>query len=141
MARALVHRGPDDEGFHFDGALGLGFRRLSIIDLEHGHQPMSDADERVWVVFNGEIYNFPEIRGELEGRGHRFRTSSDTEVIVHGYKEWGLEVLDHLNGMFGLAIWDVDVRRLVLARDAFGIKPAPSGPPTRTRTSRSTRSR
>ena len=99
--------GPDDEGYFVAGPLGLGFRRLSIIDLAGGHQPMSDAEETVWVVFNGEIYNFKELRAELERRGHRFRTDSDTEVIVHGYKEWGTEVFDRLNGMFGLAIWDV----------------------------------
>src|SRR5262245_23112723 len=99
MTDAIVHRGPDDEGFHFDGDLGLGFRRLSIIDLGGGHQPMSDSEESVWVVFNGEIYNYPELRKELEGYGHRFRTQSDTEVIVHGYKQWGTEVFNHLNGM------------------------------------------
>ncbi len=122
MTRTLVHRGPDDEGYHVDGPLGLGFRRLSIIDLAGGHQPMSDREESVWVVFNGEIYNFHELKQELEGYGHVFRTNSDTEVIVHGYKRWGEEVLDRLNGMFGLAIWDQRRRRLVLARDAFGIK-------------------
>jgi asparagine synthase (glutamine-hydrolysing) len=122
MASSIAHRGPDDEGFHFEGPLGLGFRRLSIIDLAGGHQPMSDREESVWVVFNGEIYNFPELKAELEGYGHRFQTQSDTEVIVHGYKQWGLEVFNHLNGMFGLAIWDVKRKRLVLARDAFGIK-------------------
>ena len=122
MARSIAHRGPDDEGYFFAGPLGLGFRRLSIIDLSGGHQPMSDAEETVWVVFNGEIYNFKELRAELEGRGHRFRTNSDTEVIVHGYKEWGTEVLKRLNGMFGLAIWDVARQRLVVARDAMGIK-------------------
>jgi len=122
MTRTLVHRGPDDEGYHISGPLGFGFRRLSIIDLAGGHQPMSDQEESVWVVFNGEIYNFRELREELEGYGHVFRTKSDTEVIVHGYKRWGDDVLNRLNGMFGLAIWDVHERRLVLARDAFGIK-------------------
>lgn len=123
MTRTLVHRGPDDEGFYVNGPLGLGFRRLSIIDLGGGHQPMSDREESVWVVFNGEIYNFREVRSELERYGHVFRTNSDTEVIVHGYKQWGDEALNRLNGMFGLAIWDARQRRLVLARDAFGIKP------------------
>ena len=123
MAGAITHRGPDDEGYLVSGELGLGFRRLSIIDLAGGHQPMSDADERVWVVFNGEIYNFREVRAELEGCGHRFRTRSDTEVIVHGYKQWGTGVFARLNGMFGLALWDAACRRLVLARDAMGIKP------------------
>lgn len=122
MAQSISHRGPDDEGFHYSGSLGLGFRRLSIIDLAGGHQPMSDAEQNVWVAFNGEIYNFPELRRELEGLGHRFRTRSDTEVIVHGYKQWGTDVLNHLNGMFGLAIWDERERRLVLARDPAGIK-------------------
>jgi asparagine synthase (glutamine-hydrolysing) len=122
MARSISHRGPDDEGFFLSGSLGLGFRRLSIIDLSGGHQPMSDQAESVWVVFNGEIYNFPELRRELERFGHVFRTNSDTEVIIHGYKQWGDEVLNHLNGMFGLAIWDVRRKRLVVARDAFGIK-------------------
>jgi asparagine synthase (glutamine-hydrolysing) len=123
MARSIVHRGPDDEGYYVNGQLGLGFRRLSIIDLEGGHQPMSDADETVRVVFNGEIYNFPELRRELESFGHVFRTRSDTEVIVLGYKQWGDEILNRLNGMFGLAIWDERKRRLIIARDPFGIKP------------------
>src|SRR5437762_9765040 len=122
MARSIAHRGPDDEGYYVSGPLGLGFRRLSIIDLAGGHQPMSDAEETVWVIFNGEIYNFRELRHELESRGHRFRTSSDTEAVVHGYKEWGTGVFDRLNGMFGVAIWDVPRQRLVLARDAMGIK-------------------
>ena len=122
MARALVHRGPDDEGYHLSGAIGLGFRRLSIIDLEGGHQPMSDQQKSVWVAFNGEIYNFHELRRELEGFGHEFRTRSDTEVIIHGYKQWGFDVLNRLNGMFGLAIWDENRKRLVLARDSAGIK-------------------
>jgi asparagine synthase (glutamine-hydrolysing) len=122
MTGTIRHRGPDDDGYLFSGSLGLGFRRLSIIDLAGGHQPMADAEETVWVIFNGEIYNFRELRSELESRGHRFRTSSDTEAIVHGYKEWGTGVFDRLNGMFGVAIWDVRNRRLVLARDAMGIK-------------------
>ena len=122
MADSIAHRGPDDEGYLIAGPLGLGFRRLSIIDLAGGHQPMSDAEKSVWVVFNGEIYNFKELRAELEQRGHRFQTRSDTEVIVHGYKEWGTGVFGRLNGMFGLAIWDVKRERLVVARDAMGIK-------------------
>jgi asparagine synthase (glutamine-hydrolysing) len=123
MARSIVHRGPDDEGYYVSGPLGLGFRRLSIIDIEGGHQPMSDATGSIRVVFNGEIYNFPELRRELEGFGHVFRTRCDTEVIVLGYMQWGDEVLNRLNGMFGLAIWDERKRRLVIARDPFGIKP------------------
>src|ERR1700733_135 len=122
MTRSLRHRGPDDEGYYIAGPLGFGFRRLSIIDLAGGHQPMSDERQSVWVVFNGEIYNFLELRRELEGYGHVFRTNSDTEVIIHGYKQWGDDVLNRLNGMFGLAIWDAQQRRLVLARDPFGIK-------------------
>jgi asparagine synthase (glutamine-hydrolysing) len=123
MTAAIVHRGPDDHGFYTDRNLGFGFRRLSIIDLSGGHQPMSNQQETVWVVFNGEIYNFSEVRKQLEQRGYRFRTNSDTEVIVHGYEEWGDDVLNRLNGMFGLAIWDENRRRLVLARDRMGIKP------------------
>jgi len=122
MTRSIVHRGPDDEGYFLDGPLGFGFRRLSIIDLAGGHQPMSDQEETVWVVFNGEIYNFPELKRELQSHGHLFRTNCDTEVIIHGYKQWGDEVLNRLNGMFGLAIWDVRRKRLVIARDPFGIK-------------------
>jgi asparagine synthase (glutamine-hydrolysing) len=122
MTKSIAHRGPDDDGYYISGSLGLGFRRLSIIDLSGGHQPMSDQEESVWVVFNGEIYNFPELKRELEGYGHVFRTKSDTEVIIHGYKQWGDEVLNRFNGMFGLAIWDVRKKRLVIARDAFGIK-------------------
>lgn len=122
MARSIRHRGPDDEGYYLDGPLGVGFRRLSIIDLKSGHQPMSDGENTTWVVFNGEIYNFQELRKELESFGHVFRTRCDTEVIVHGYKQWGDEVLNRLNGMFGLAVWDVRRRRLMLARDPFGIK-------------------
>src|SRR5438034_2962746 len=122
MARSIAHRGPDDEGFFIAGPVGLGFRRLSIIDLAGGHQPMSDGEEAVWIIFNGEIYNYRELRAELQSKGHQFRTNSDTEVIIHGYKEWGTDVFNHLNGMFGLAIWDVKKERLVVARDAMGIK-------------------
>src|SRR5216683_350455 len=122
MTESISHRGPDDEGYFIDGPLGFGFRRLSIIDLAGGHQPMSDREESVWVVFNGEIYNFHELRIELQSHGHIFKTNCDTEVIIHGYKQWGDEVLNRLNGMFGLAIWDVHQKRLVLARDPFGIK-------------------
>jgi asparagine synthase (glutamine-hydrolysing) len=113
MARSIAHRGPDDEGFFVSGPVGLGFRRLSIIDL---------AQETVWVIFNGEIYNYRELRNQLQNKGHQFRTSSDTEVIIHGYKQWGTDVFNHLNGMFGLAIWDVQKERLIVARDAMGIK-------------------
>lgn len=122
MTRNLVHRGPDDEGFYISGPLGFGFRRLSIIDLQGGHQPMSDQKKSVWIVFNGEIYNFPELKKELEGYGHVFQTKSDTEVIIHGYKQWGDQVFNYLNGMFGLAIWDEKKQKLLLARDPMGIK-------------------
>jgi len=122
MMDSIAHRGPDDQGHYTAGPLGFGFRRLSIIDLALGHQPMADQEESVWVVFNGEIYNFPELRSELQSYGHVFKTNCDTEVIIHGYKQWGDEVLNRLNGMFGLAIWDVRQRRLVVARDPFGIK-------------------
>jgi len=122
MTDSIAHRGPDDEGYFFSGPLGLGFRRLSIIDLAGGHQPMFDAQQTVCIVFNGEIYNYKELRQELKKYGHCFRTSSDTEVIIHGYKEWGTDVLNHLNGMFGVAIWDLQRKRLVVARDAMGIK-------------------
>ena len=122
MTDSIVHRGPDDEGYLISGSHGFGFRRLSIIDLSGGHQPMADADESVWIIFNGEIYNFKELRAELIQHGHRFQTRSDTEVIIHGYKEWGTGVFGRLNGMFGLAIWDVRRERLVVARDAMGIK-------------------
>src|SRR3989338_3633218 len=122
MTKTMIHRGPDDEGFYISGPLGFGFRRLSIIDLEGGHQPMSDKDESVWVIFNGEIYNFPELKRELESHGYIFRTKCDTEVIIHGYKKWGEGIFNHLNGMFGLAIWDVRKNKLVIARDLMGIK-------------------
>lgn len=124
MIGTIEHRGPDDSGVHIDGGLGLGFRRLSIIDLSNaGHQPMGDSGGRAWIVFNGEIYNFRDLRKELEGLGYRFRGHSDTEVILNGYLEWGDGILNRLNGMFGLAIWDVAKRRLIVARDQMGIKP------------------
>lgn len=123
MAAALAHRGPDDDGFYFAGPAALAQRRLAIIDLAGGHQPLANEDQTVWVTYNGEIYNYPELAEELARRGHRFRTRSDTEVIVHAYEEWGLDCLARFNGMFALALWDAPRRRLVLARDPFGIKP------------------
>ncbi len=123
MCDALVHRGPDDEGFYTDEAAALGMRRLSIIDLETGHQPVSNEDGSVWVVFNGEIYNFLELRADLERRGHRFYTTTDTETIVHLYEEYGARAVDHLRGMFAFAVWDARRRHLLLARDRLGIKP------------------
>jgi len=119
----MRHRGPDDEGIHLDGEIGLGHRRLSIVDIAGGHQPMTDADGALWIAFNGEIYNHLELREELEQRGCRYRTRSDTETIVHLYREYGIDALARLQGMFALAIWDRPRRRLLLARDRLGIKP------------------
>ncbi len=123
MNDRLVHRGPDEEGFFLEGPAALAMRRLKIIDLATGHQPMSGEHRRVWAVFNGEIYNYRELTAELTGRGHAFRTRSDTEVIVHGYEERGLASLGDLEGMFAFALWDAPARTLVLARDRLGIKP------------------
>ena len=123
MCDVIRHRGPDDEGIHVEPGVGLGMRRLSIIDLAGGHQPIHNEDRSVWIVFNGEIYNYLELRAELEKRGHRFATNSDTESIVHAYEEWGEDAFERLRGMFGLAIWDRPRRTLMLARDRAGIKP------------------
>lgn len=123
MLDAIVHRGPNDHGMRISGGAGIGMRRLSIIDLEGGHQPIPNEDGTVWVVSNGEIYNFRQLRRVLEGRGHRFRTDSDTEVLVHAYEEYGVDFLEHIEGMFALAIWDETRHRLVVARDRLGIKP------------------
>lgn len=123
MTFTLTHRGPDADGFHCDGPVGLGHRRLSIIDLAGGAQPMANEDETVWVTYNGEIYNEPALRAGLEARGHIFRTRSDTECLVHLYEEHGPGFARHVNGMFALAIWDSRQRRLVLARDRMGQKP------------------
>jgi asparagine synthase (glutamine-hydrolysing) len=123
MTDVLAHRGPDADGFHVGSGIALGHRRLSIIDLSTGDQPVANEDGSVAVVFNGEIYNFAEIRADLVGRGHRFRTQSDTEVIAHGYEEWGDRVVDRLRGMFAIALWDERARRLLLVRDRLGVKP------------------
>ncbi len=123
MTDSLRHRGPDDEGFYLDESVALGVRRLSIIDLETGRQPIANEDGTVWVVQNGEIYNFRELRAELERRGHRFRTASDTEVLVHAYEQYGGEFVSRLDGMFALAVWDAINRTLTLARDRMGEKP------------------
>jgi asparagine synthase (glutamine-hydrolysing) len=123
MCDAIAHRGPDDEGFYFGEGVGLGARRLSIIDVEGGHQPVHNEDESVWVVFNGEIYNYRKLRSLLTKLGHRFYTKTDTETVVHAYEEFGDDCVRHLNGMFAFAIWDASRRRLLLARDRFGIKP------------------
>ena len=121
--RRLTHRGPDDEGTWYGSRVFLGMRRLSVIDLAAGHQPMSNEDGSIQVVYNGEIYNFKDVRRELEAHGHVFTTHSDTEVIVHGYEQWGEGVLERLNGMFAIALWDVRTSTLLLARDRVGVKP------------------
>src|SRR4051812_41308649 len=123
MCDKLRHRGPDDEGFYCRGPVALGQRRLSIIDLSTGHQPLGNEDGMVWVTFNGEIYNFEELRLELERRGHRFATHSDTEVIVHAYEEYGANCVQHFRGMFAFAVWDEKRQSLFLARDRVGKKP------------------
>jgi asparagine synthase (glutamine-hydrolysing) len=123
MSDCIVHRGPDDEGVWIGDGTGLSFRRLSIIDLAEGRQPLSNEDETVWIVFNGEIYNYLELREQLQARGHRFKTRTDTEVIVHLYEEYGEACVDRLRGMFGFVIWDRRNRTLFGARDPFGIKP------------------
>jgi asparagine synthase (glutamine-hydrolysing) len=123
MLDLIVHRGPDDEGRYEKGPYAMGMRRLSIIDLGGGHQPISNEDGTVWVVFNGEIYNYVELRAELQQQGHVFRTSTDTEVLVHLYEEMGDDFPKRLNGMFGFAVWDLRRHRVLLARDHLGIKP------------------
>jgi len=123
MTDAVAHRGPDAAGYYLAPGVGLGHRRLSIIDLSTGDQPLANEDGTVQVVFNGEIYNFADVRAELIARGHRFRTGSDTEIIVHGYEEWGDRCVDRFRGMFAFAVWDASARRLLLARDRLGVKP------------------
>ena len=123
MTELMAHRGPDDHGYHLRTRVGLGHRRLSIIDLAGGRQPLANEDDTVWIVFNGEIYNHVELRRELIARGHRFRTHSDTEAIVHAYEEWGPQCARRLRGMFAFALWDDRTQRLTLVRDRLGIKP------------------
>src|SRR5438132_378181 len=123
MVETLRHRGPDSEGFYVDAFFALGVRRLSIIDLETGDQPISNEAGTVWGALNGEIYNFMPLRARLQSLGHRFRTRSDTEVLVHAYEAWGEDCVHHFDGMFALAIWDVGQRTLLLARDRMGEKP------------------
>jgi asparagine synthase (glutamine-hydrolysing) len=123
MTNLISHRGPDESGIYLDGPVGLGSTRLSIIDLSNGHQPMSNEKGDVWIVFNGEIWNYKTLRKELLQKGHLFRTNSDTETIIHAYEEYGVDCIARLNGMFGLAIWDLSRKRLLLARDRVGKKP------------------
>src|SRR4029077_2956463 len=123
MCQTIVPRGPDDEGIYAKGPAGLGMRRLSIIELAGGRQPIHNEDQTVWVVFNGEIFNFPELRPELEARGHKFYTHSDTEVIVHLYEEMGADCEKRLRGMFAIALYDERKQALLLARDRLGKKP------------------
>ena len=123
MTQTLAHRGPDAAGYHVAPGIGLGHRRLSIIDLASGDQPLANETGTVWTIFNGEIYNFAEVRAELVAHGHRFRTNSDTEVIVHGYEQWGERCVERFRGMFAFALWDATARRLMLARDRVGVKP------------------
>ena len=129
MRDVLIHRGPDDAGGYIRPLdekgpfVFFGHRRLSIIDLATGHQPLANEDETIWVIFNGEIYNFRELKEDLEGRGHQFKTHSDTEVIVHSYEEYGEECFKRFNGMFAIGIWDELRKRLILARDRLGKKP------------------
>src|ERR1700723_1898648 len=123
MCSIISHRGPDDDGFYTDGALGIGMRRLSIVDVAGGHQPISNEDGTLWIVFNGEIYNHAALREQLVARGHQYTTHSDTETIVHLYEEYGRDCVRYLRGMFAFAIWDARTQRLFIARDRLGIKP------------------
>ena len=123
MAAAMTHRGPDDEGFYVKGSFGMTMRRLAVIDLGAGHQPLCNEDGTVWIVFNGEIYNYVELREALVARGHRFKTNSDTEVVVHLYEDLGRSCVHPLRGMFAFALWDEKSRTLLLARDRLGKKP------------------
>jgi asparagine synthase (glutamine-hydrolysing) len=124
MTNSLRHRGPDAGGTHIKGAVGLGHRRLAVIDLsERGRQPMSIEDDSIWITYNGEIYNYIDIKHALESLGHIFHSESDTEVILHAYKEWGIDCLEHFNGMFAFALWDDRIKKLWLVRDRLGIKP------------------
>src|SRR5262245_51662076 len=123
MCDAMTHRGPNDAGYYVGAKAALGMRRLSIIDIDGGHQPVHNEDRSVWVVFNGEIYNFKQLRISLERQGHRFYTDTDTEVIVHLYEEYGESCVEKMRGMFAFAVWDERQKKLLLARDRLGVKP------------------
>src|SRR3984885_12813360 len=123
MIAMLSHRGPDASAVHVAGTIGLAHARLSIIDLEGGAQPMSTTDGRLWITFNGEIFNYIEIREELSSKGHRFATRSDTEVILNAYREYGENCVHHFNGQWAFAIWDAETKKLFLSRDRFGVRP------------------
>jgi asparagine synthase (glutamine-hydrolysing) len=123
MSSIIRHRGPDGEGSYVSGDIGLGHRRLSIIDIEGEAQPITNEDKSMYLIFNGEIYNFIELREDLEKKGHSFKTRSDTEVIIHGFEEWGTECVNHFNGIFAFALWDCNSKKLFLARDHLGVKP------------------
>src|SRR5215831_4872277 len=123
MNQQIVHRGPDDIGTYLQGNVGLAMRRLSIIDVQSGHQPLTNEGGNIWIVYNGEIYNHEELRKDLESRGHHYRTRSDTETIVHLYEEYGRDCVNYLRGMFAFVIWDSRAQKLFAARDRLGIKP------------------
>src|SRR5262245_51496145 len=123
MLAMIRHRGPDQFGIYLDGPVGLGNARLSIIDVSCGQQPIPNEDGTMWIVFNGEIFNYVELRPELEARGHKLATNSDTEVLLHAYEEWGPQCLERLNGQFVFAIWDTKDQTLFMARDRLGVRP------------------
>ncbi len=123
MTRSLIHRGPDEEGFYIEGNVGFGHRRLSIIDLSSGQQPLCNEEGNIWITFNGEIYNYIALKKELEKKGHEFKTNSDTETIVHAYEEWGIDAIKKFRGMFAFALWDKNKKQMVIARDRVGKKP------------------
>ena len=124
MRDLLKHRGPDDKGIYIDNHIGVAHRRLSIIDLtKAGHQPMSNENNSIWITYNGEIYNFKELRKYLKKKGHRFKSNTDTEVVIHAYEEYGFDCLKKFNGMFAFAIWDSNKKQIFLARDRIGQKP------------------
>jgi len=123
MNNSIYHRGPDDSGYFTDSKVSIGMRRLSVIDLHTGHQPQHNENEDIWIVYNGEIYNFKQIKCELENYGHQFYSNSDTEVLIHAYEEWGINFLNMLKGQFSFCIYDSNKNIFVLARDPLGLKP------------------